>query len=59
MSGIAQCQSGLKDEDGLTAFEISLQSAGVNESLPTLFYRSMLDQEEIEPLAALLRGALI
>lgn len=44
VSEIAQCQIGLKDEDGLTAFDISLQNEGVSESIPTLFYRSMLDQ---------------
>lgn len=47
------CDVGLRDEDGLTAFDIARQNGA--EFIPNLFYKSMLDLDEIDPQAALLR----
>lgn len=56
---VPECQIGLKDNNGLTAFDISLQNSGGNESIPSLFYRSMMDMEDIHPQAALLRALTV
>lgn len=50
---VPDCDIGLKDHDGLTAFDISLQSG--NETVPNLFYTSMFEMDEKDPQAALLR----
>lgn len=56
---VPECRIGLKDNDGLTAFDISLRTSGGNEAIPSMFYQSMLDMEEIEPQTALLRALTI
>lgn len=50
---IADCTVGLKDREGLTAFDIALRTA--DESIPNLFYQSMYELEQTQPDAALLR----
>lgn len=45
---------GLRDEDGLTAFNIALEHDR-SETIPNLFYRNMIELDEIDPQAALLR----
>lgn len=50
---VPECEIGLKDNDGLTAFDISRR--GGSEKIPTLFYKSMFEMEESHPQAALLR----
>lgn len=56
---VPECQIGLKDNDGLTAFDIALRNATGNEAIPTLFYRSIFNMEGIQPQAALLRALTI
>lgn len=50
---VPECEIGLKDNDGLTAFDISRR--GGSEKIPTLFYKSMFEMEESHAQAALLR----
>lgn len=50
---VPECIIGLKDNEGLTAFDISLQIA--DEMIPNLFYRNMFELEKIDPEAGLLR----
>lgn len=50
---IPSCDIGLRDNDGLTAFDFSLQNW--NQSIQTIFYRSMIGVEERDPQAALLQ----
>lgn len=52
---VPECQIGLKDNDGLTAFDISNQVAHGNELVPNLFYTNILEIQESHPQAALLR----
>lgn len=56
---VPECRIGLKDNDGLTAFDISLRSSSGNDAIPNLFYQSMFDMEEIQPQAALLRALTV
>lgn len=56
---VPECRIGLKDNNGLTAFDISLRTSGGNEAIPSMFYQSMLDMEEIQPHTALLRALTI
>lgn len=51
---VPDCVIGLKDNDGLTAFDISLRS-GADDTIPALFYSSMFELEQRDPQAALLR----
>lgn len=51
---VPDCVIGLRDHDGLTAFDISLRS-GADDTIPSLFYSSMFDLEQRDPQAALLR----
>lgn len=47
---------GLRDNSGLTAFDIALRSAGAGDDIiPNLFYKSMLELEHTHPEHALLR----
>lgn len=50
---VPDCATGLRDNDGLTAFDIALRTG--NESLPSLFYSSMFEIEKSSPQVALLR----
>ncbi|KAL0631497.1 Glycerophosphocholine phosphodiesterase [Maublancomyces gigas] len=50
---ISDLDTGLRDGDGLTAFDISC--GGVDESIPGLFYQSMFEMEKRDPDGALLR----
>lgn len=52
---VPECRVGLKDNDGLTAFDTSNDHATGNEIIPTLFYKSMFEIQETHPQAALLR----
>lgn len=52
---VPECQIGLKDSEGLTAFDISLHGGSRSEVIPTLFYHSMLEIQETHPQEALLR----
>lgn len=50
---VPDCATGLRDNDGLTAFDIALRSG--DDFLPSLFYSSMLEIEQSCPQVALLR----
>lgn len=54
---ISDLTVGLKDNEGLTAFDAALQTG--DEVIPTLFYESMFQLEESEPDVALLRALTI
>lgn len=47
------CEIGLKDQDGLTAFDIAFRAG--DKRVMALFYASMAEMEETDPQAALLR----
>lgn len=49
---IPECDIGLRDEDNLTAFDLSLEDKKM--LIPTLFYENMLEMEESHPQTALL-----
>lgn len=50
---IAEFDTGLRDNDGFTAFDLALRTG--HDFLPNLFYSSMLETDETSPQAALLR----
>lgn len=50
---VPDCATGLRDNDGLTAFDIALRRG--DDFLPSLFYSSMLEIEQASPQVALLR----
>lgn len=50
---VPNCDVGLKDNDGCTAFEISLRSG--RDAIPGFFYDSIFDLENSDPQSALLR----
>lgn len=50
---VPDCQIGLRDDKGLTAFDISRNSG--NDIIPAMFYHSMFELEERDPQVALLR----
>lgn len=50
---VANCNVGLRDKDNLTAFDIALQER--DEVIPNLFYKNMMDLDDHDPQAALLR----
>lgn len=50
---VPECEIGLLDNDGLTAFDISLRNG--NRIITTSFYKSLFEIEETHPQAALLR----
>ncbi|KAL0634295.1 hypothetical protein Q9L58_006761 [Maublancomyces gigas] len=52
---VPECEIGLKDNDSLTAFDISLRVSSGSEAVPALFYKSMFEMQETHPQAALLR----
>lgn len=53
---VPECLIGLRDNPGLTAFDISLRNAGAGDDvIPNLFYKSMLELEHTHPDDALLR----
>lgn len=56
---VLECDVGLKDNDGLTAFDLALRAAGANEVIPTMFYRSMFEIEQSDPQTALLRALTV
>lgn len=56
---VPDCLVGLKDNDGLTAFDISMRNTDRNECIPNLFYKSMFDMGDRQPQAALLRALTI
>ncbi|KAL0636975.1 hypothetical protein Q9L58_004078 [Maublancomyces gigas] len=58
---VPECQIGLLDNDGFTAFDLSMGGAGVNgnEMIPNLFYKNILDIEETHPQTALLRSLTV
>lgn len=58
---VPECQIGLLDNDGLTAFDLSMggDSASRNEMIPNLFYKNILDIEEAHPQTALLRSLTV
>lgn len=49
---VPECDVGLRDNDNLTAFDISSRSG--NQIIPTLFYKNLFETEEQDPQAALL-----
>lgn len=49
---VPECDIGLKDNEGLTAFDLSV---GGTDVIPTLFYTSMIDMQDTHPEEALLR----
>ncbi|KAL0636946.1 hypothetical protein Q9L58_004049 [Maublancomyces gigas] len=50
---IAEFNTGLRDNDGFTAFDLALRTG--HDFLPNLFYSSMLETDESSPQTALLR----
>lgn len=52
---VPECLIGLRDREGLTAFDISLRGGSGSEVIPTLFYHSMFELQETHPQEALLR----
>ncbi|KAL0634672.1 hypothetical protein Q9L58_006398 [Maublancomyces gigas] len=52
---VSECLIGLRDSEGLTAFDISLRGRNRSEVIPTLFYHSMFELQETHPQEALLR----
>lgn len=50
---VPECDVGLRDDDGLTPFDISLR--GGNKKTASLFYRNIFETETRDPQAALLR----
>lgn len=50
---VPSCDIGLRDSDGLTAFDLALWRG--DERIQVLFYQSMLDLEDSQPQGALLR----
>lgn len=50
---VPECNIGLKDNDGLTAFDVARESG--DDKIPDLFYRSMVEMEDTDPQVALLR----
>lgn len=56
---VPECIIGLKENQGLTAFDISLGIVGGDDMIPALFYSSMLELEETEPEAAFLRALTV
>lgn len=52
---VPECLIGLRDSEGLTAFDISLRGGSRSEVIPTLFYHSMFELQETHPQEALLR----
>lgn len=54
---VPECDVGLKDNEGLTAFDIALRSG--SEIITTLFYRNIFEIEKGEPQTALLRALTI
>lgn len=56
---VPECDIGVRDHDGLTAFDIALRRAGGNEMIPNLFYTNMLELEDTQPQTALLRALTI
>lgn len=56
---IPECQIGLLDNDGLTAFDLAMSGGGGNEAIPDLFYKSILEIEDTHPQNALLRALTV
>lgn len=56
---VLECEIGLRDNDDLTAFDLSVRAVSGNETIPTMFYKSMFEIEEIDPQAALLRALTV
>ncbi|KAL0634675.1 KN motif [Maublancomyces gigas] len=54
---VPECDVGVKDSDGFTAFDLSLRSG--NQVITTLFYKDIFDTEEQYPQAALLRALTV
>lgn len=54
---VPECDIGLKDHDGLTAFDISLRSG--DELGTEAFYQNMFDLDQTDPQAALLRALTV
>lgn len=52
---VPTCDVGLRDNDNLTAFDISYQSG--NTQIPTLFYEDMFETDEQTSLLRLLRNS--
>lgn len=52
---VPDCDIGLMDNDGLTAFDLSRAGGTNDENIPTLFYASILETEQRDPQSALLR----
>lgn len=50
---VPECQIGLLDNDGLTAFDIAMRAG--NEKISAMFYRSVFEMEDTHPQQALLR----
>lgn len=46
---------GLKDADGLTAFDLACRTESQSETIPTLFYQRIFEMENEDPDGALLR----
>lgn len=56
---VPECIIGLKENQGLTAFDLSLGIVGGDDMIPALFYKSMFELEETEPEAAFLRALTV
>lgn len=58
---VPDCDVGLRDNDGHTAFDLSRDGAGGtgDRTVSTMFYSSIMDMEQRDPQAALLRALTI
>lgn len=56
---VPDCNIGLRDNNGLTAFDLSIGNGNDYSAISTLFYTSMIDMEQRDPEGALLRGLTI
>lgn len=52
---VPECEIGLMDNEGRTAFDIALQNTNSHETIPILFYTSIFEMENSDPQTALLR----
>lgn len=52
---VPECDTGLRDSNGLTAFDVSSAHWGDDMAIPGLFYASMVEMDSTRPQAALLR----
>lgn len=56
---VPDCNTGLRDNDGLAAFDLTDTAVTRGGTISTMFYTSMMDLEERDPQSALLRALTI